>query len=218
VTSATRVLLADDHALVRVGIRSLLSTIAGFDVVGEAGTGHEAVELADQLRPHVVLMDIAMPGINGLDATARLVERHPEIRVIILSMHASEEYALQALRAGAAGYLLKDADLLELERAIVAVARGETYLSPAISKHVIADYKRRVAEQPEPIDRLTPRQREVLRLIAEGLSTKEIAFKLGLSVKTVESHRAQLMERLEIRDVAGLVRFAIRSGLVDPGA
>ena len=217
-TSATRVLLADDHALVRVGIRSLLSTIAGFDVVGEAGTGHEAVELADQLRPHVVLMDIAMPGINGLDATARLVERHPEVRVIILSMHASEEYALQALRAGAAGYLLKDADLLELERAIVAVARGETYLSPAISKHVIADYKRRVAEQPEPIDRLTPRQREVLRLIAEGLSTKEIAFKLGLSVKTVESHRAQLMERLEIRDVAGLVRFAIRSGLVDPGA
>jgi DNA-binding NarL/FixJ family response regulator len=218
VTSATRVLLADDHALVRVGIRSLLSTIAGFDVVGEAGTGHEAVELADQLRPHVVLMDIAMPGINGLDATARLVERHPEIRVIILSMHASEEYALQALRAGAAGYLLKDADLLELERAVVAVARGETYLSPAISKHVIADYKRRVAEQPEPIDRLTPRQREVLRLIAEGLSTKEIAFKLGLSVKTVETHRAQLMERLEIRDVAGLVRFAIRSGLVDPRA
>jgi DNA-binding NarL/FixJ family response regulator len=218
VTSATRVLLADDHALVRVGIRSLLSTIAGFDVVGEAGTGHEALELADKLRPHVVLMDIAMPGINGLDATARLVERHPEVRVIILSMHASEEYALQALRAGAAGYLLKDADLLELERAIVAVARGETYLSPAISKHVIADYKRRVTEQPEPIGRLTPRQREVLRLIAEGLSTKEIAFKLGLSVKTVETHRAQLMERLEIRDVAGLVRFAIRSGLVDPGA
>ena len=217
-TSATRVLLADDHALVRVGIRSLLSTISGFDVVGEAGTGHEAVELADQLRPHVVLMDIAMPGISGLDATARLVERHPEIHVIILSMHASEEYALQALRAGAAGYLLKDADLLELERAIVAVARGETYLSPAISKHVIADYKRRVAEQPEPIDRLTPRQREVLQLIAEGLSTKEIAFKLGLSVKTVETHRAQLMERLEIRDVAGLVRFAIRSGLVDPRA
>ena len=213
-TSATRVLLADDHALVRVGIRSLLSTIAGFDVVGEAGTGHEALELADKLRPHVVLMDIAMPGINGLDATARLVERHPEVRVIILSMHASEEYALQALRAGAAGYLLKDADLLELERAIVAVARGETYLSPAISKHVIADYKRRVAEQPEPIDRLTPRQREVLRLIAEGLSTKEIAFKLGLSVKTVETHRTQIMNRLQIRDVAGLVRYAIRAGLV----
>ena len=217
-TATTRVLLADDHALVRVGIRSLLSTIVGFDVVGEAGTGHEVVELAGTLRPHVVLMDIAMPGLNGLDATARIVERHPEMRVIILSMHAGEEYALQALRAGAAGYLLKDADLLELERAIVAVARGETYLSPAISKHVIADYRRRVAEQPEPIDRLTPRQREVLRLIAEGLSTKEIAFKLSLSVKTVETHRAQLMERLEIRDVAGLVRFAVRSGLVDPGA
>ena len=214
----TRVLIADDHALVRAGIRALLEKVAEVEVVAEAADGREALDLIRKHQPHVVLMDIAMPGINGLDATARLVERHPEIRVIILSMHASEEYALQALRAGAAGYLLKDADLLELERAIVAVARGETYLSPAISKHVIADYKRRVAEQPEPIDRLTPRQREVLRLIAEGLSTKEIAFKLGLSVKTVETHRAQLMERLEIRDVAGLVRFAIRSGLIDPGA
>ena len=133
-------------------------------------------------------------------------------------LQPEEPEALAARGAGAAGYLLKDADLLELERAIVAVARGETYLSPAISKHVIADYKRRVADRPEPIERLTPRQRQVLRLIAEGLSTKEIAFKLSLSVKTVETHRAQLMERLEISDVAGLVRFAIRSGLVDPGA
>jgi DNA-binding NarL/FixJ family response regulator len=214
----TRVLLADDHALVRAGVRSLLATVTGIEVVAEAATGAEAVALVDQLRPDVVLMDIAMPGGNGLDAAARIVKEHPETRVIMLSMHASEEYALQALRAGATGYLLKDADLLELEQAIAEVARGETYLSPAISRHVIADYRRRVTAQPEPADRLTPRQREVLRLIAEGLSTKEIAFRLKLSIKTIETHRAQIMERLEIRDVAGLVRFAVRTGLIDPGA
>ena len=213
----TRVLLADDHALVRAGIRSLLSTVPGVEVVAEAGTGQEAVALAEKLRPHVVLMDIAMHNLNGLDATARIVKRHPETRVIIVSMHASEEYALEALRAGASGYVLKDADLMELEHAIGAVTRGDTYLSPAISRHVIADYRRRVTEQSEPVDRLTPRQREVLQRIAEGLSTKEIAFKLSLSVKTVETHRAQLMERLDIHDVAGLVRFAVRVGLVDPG-
>lgn len=213
----TRVLLADDHALVRAGIRSLLSTVPGVEVVAEAGTGQEAVALAEKLRPHVVLMDIAMHNLNGLDATARIVKSHPETRVIIVSMHASEEYALEALRAGASGYVLKDADLMELEHAIGAVTRGDTYLSPAISRHVIADYRRRVTEQPEPLDRLTPRQREVLQRIAEGLSTKEIAFKLSLSVKTVETHRAQLMERLNIHDVAGLVRFAVRVGLVDPG-
>jgi len=169
------------------------------------------------LYPHVVLMDIAMPGLNGLEATARIVKQHPETRVIILSMHAGEEYALQALRAGAIGYLLKDADLLELERAIAGVTRGEIYLSPAISKHVIADYRRRVTAETGPIDRLSRRQREVLQLIAEGLSTKEIAFRLKLSIKTIETHRAQIMERLDIHDVAGLVRFAVRVGLVDPG-
>ena len=210
-----RVLLADDHALVRAGVRSLLSTVAGIEVVGEASTGVEALALVEQMRPDVVLMDIAMPGLSGLDAAARIVREHPGTRVVMLSMHASEEYALQALRAGAGGYLLKDADLLELERAIAEVARGETYLSPAISRHVIADYRRRVTAQPEPADRLTPRQREVLRLIAEGLSTKEIAFRLKLSIKTIETHRAQIMERLDIHDVAGLVRFAVRTGLID---
>jgi len=145
-------------------------------------------------------------------------ERRPDQKVVLLSVYDDEQYLYQALRAGAAGYLLKDADLLELERAVAAVVRGETYLSPAISKHVIADYKRRVSGQPDPIDRLTPRQREVLQLIAEGLSTKEIAFKLSLSAKTVETHRAQLMERLDIRDVAGLVRFAVRTGLIDPAS
>ena len=215
--SAIRVVLADDHALVRAGIRSLLASIPGVEVVAEAGDGHELLALVDKLRPRIVLLDIARPGLNGLAATARLARSHPETSVIILSMHAAEEYALQALRAGAAGYVLKDADLSELELALNAVARGQTYLSPAMSKHLVSDYRRRVAEQPDPLDRLTPRHREVLQLIAEGKTTKEIASRLKLSVKTVETHRAQLMDRLDIHDVAGLVRFAIRVGLIAPG-
>ncbi len=211
-----RVVLADDHALVRAGIRSLLSAMPGVEVVAEARDGHEVIQLVDTLQPRLVLMDIAMPGLNGLEATARIVKSHPRTAVIILSMHAAEEYALQALRAGAAGYLLKGADLAELELAVSAVARGETYLSPAMSKHLITDYRRRVADQTDPLERLTPRHREVLQLVAEGRTTKEIAAKLKLSVKTIETHRAQLMDRLDIHDVAGLVRFAIRVGLIAP--
>jgi DNA-binding NarL/FixJ family response regulator len=214
--SAIRIVLADDHALVRAGVRSLLASIPGVEVVAEAGDGHEALALVEKWRPRLVLMDIAMPGLNGLEATARLAKSHPETAVIMLSMHAAEEYALQALRAGAAGYLLKDADLSELELAIGAVARGQTYLSPAMSKHLVSDYRRRMAEQPDPLDRLTPRHREVLQLIAEGQTTKDIAARLKLSVKTVETHRAQLMDRLDIHDLAGLIRFAIRVGLVAP--
>jgi DNA-binding NarL/FixJ family response regulator len=211
-----RVVLADDHALVRAGIRALLAGIAGIEVVGEAQNGHDIIELVDKLRPRLVLMDIAMPGLNGLEATARIVKNHPGTAVIILSMHAGEEYALQALKAGASGYLLKDADLAELELGISAVARGETYLSPVVSKHLVADYRRRAAgqDQTDPLERLSSRHREVLQLIAEGNTTKDIAAKLKLSVKTVETHRAQLMDRLDIHDVAGLVRFAIRSGLI----
>jgi len=214
--SAIRIVLADDHALVRAGVRSLLASIPGVEVVAEAGDGHEALALVEKWRPRLVLMDIAMPGLNGLEATARLAKSHPETAVIMLSMHAAAEYALQALRAGAAGYLLKDADLSELELAIGAVARGQTYLSPAMSKHLVSDYRRRMAEQPDPLDRLTPRHREVLQLIAEGQTTKDIAARLKLSVKTVETHRAQLMDRLDIHDLAGLIRFAIRVGLVAP--
>jgi DNA-binding NarL/FixJ family response regulator len=216
--SAIRIVLADDHALVRAGVRSLLASIAGVEVVAEARDGHEVIALVEKWRPRLVLMDIAMPGLNGLEATARLSKSHPETAVIILSMHAAEEYALQALRAGAAGYLLKDADRSELELAIGAVARGQTYLSPAMSKHLVTDYRRRLAEQPDPLDRLTPRHREVLQLLAEGQTTKDIAARLKLSVKTVETHRAQLMDRLDIHDLAGLVRFAIRVGLVAPDA
>jgi DNA-binding NarL/FixJ family response regulator len=210
-----RILLADDHSLVRAGIRSLLGAMAEVEVVGEASSGEEALELAARHRPDVVLMDIAMKGMTGLDAAAALRERHPEVRVLILSMHAGEEYVLQALRAGAAGYLLKDAATGELELALRSVMRGESWLSPSVSRQVVEGYVQRAGNDAAP-EVLTARQREVLRLVAGGKSTKEIAFLLNLSVKTVETHRAQIMERLGIRDVAGLVRYALRTGLVPP--
>lgn len=210
----TRVLLADDHTLVRAGIRTLLETIPNVRVVAEAADGHDAVSAVQSHRPDVVLMDIAMKSLNGLDATARIKGEFPGIKVIILSMHASEEYVLQALKAGASGYMLKDAATQELELALDAVLRGETYLSPPISKQVVESYVQRLSGAEHPLNALTARQREILQLIAEGCSTKEIAHRLHVSVKTVETHRAQLMERLGIRDIAGLVRYAIRIGLI----
>jgi DNA-binding NarL/FixJ family response regulator len=185
-------------------------------VVGETGDGRETLRLVEKDPPDVILMDISMPGLNGLEATAHVVSEHPNVRVIMLSMHADEEYVLQALRAGAAGYLLKDSDAAELELAITAVVRGETYLSPQVSKHVIADYLRLVGDETGSHEQLTPRQREVLQLIAEGHTTKQIAQILGVSERTAMTHRAQLMERLDIHDIAGLVRYAIRIGLVSP--
>jgi DNA-binding NarL/FixJ family response regulator len=212
-----RVLLADDHALVRAGIRSLLGAMAEVEVVGEAASGEEALELAQRQLPDVVLMDIAMRGITGLEAAAAMRERLPSVRVVILSMHSGEEYVLQALRAGAAGYLLKDAATGELELALRSVMRGESWLSPAVSRQVVEGYVQRTGGETAP-EVLTARQREVLRFVAGGKSTKEIAFLLNLSVKTVETHRAQIMDRLGIRDVAGLVRYALRTGLVPPDA
>ncbi|MGB7293151.1 MAG: response regulator transcription factor [Thermodesulfobacteriota bacterium] len=209
-----RVLVVDDHTLVRAGIHSLLQNVAGIEVVAEASDGRDALGLVGRSRPDVVLMDIAMPALNGLDATARLVKKFPSVNVIILSMHVNEEYILQALRAGATGYMLKGADTAELEIAIKAVARGETYLHPMVSKHVVADYIKRISGEATSFEVLTPRQREILQLIADGYSTKKIARTLRISVKTVETHRMQLMERLDIYDVAGLVRYAIRVGLV----
>ncbi|MCS7061448.1 MAG: response regulator transcription factor [Anaerolineae bacterium] len=214
-----RILLAEDHTLVRAGIRALLQSLPGVEVIAEAGDGREALRLAEIHRPDIVFMDIAMSGMNGLEATTRIARDLPQVRVMILSMHANEEYVLQALRAGASGYLLKDAGTAELEVAVAAVARGETYLSPAISKQVIEDYVRRVGGGQggeSPFDRLTPRQREILQLIAEGRTTQDIARVLNISLKTAETHRAQLMERLDIYDVPGLVRYAIRIGLVSP--
>ncbi len=209
-----RVLLADDHALVRAGIRALAQNLAGIEIVAEAVDGRDALTLVATHQPDIVLMDISMGGLNGLEATARIAKDFPSIRVVILSAHANEEYVWQALRAGAAGYLLKDAGTAELELALNAVARGETYLSPAVSKHVVADYVRRVGGEPRTLELLTPRQREILQLVAEGQTTKEIARLLHISVKTVETHRMQIMERLDIHDVAGLVKYAIRTGLI----
>jgi DNA-binding NarL/FixJ family response regulator len=211
---AIRVLIADDHTLVRAGIRALLEKLPGIQVVAEASNGREALGLIREHNPNVVLMDIAMPGLSGLEATRRVTKEFPNVNVLILSMHAGEEYVLQAMNAGAAGYLLKGSDVSELSLAIRAVARGQMYLSPPISKQVIKDYVRRVGGEESPLERLTPRQREILQLIAEGATTKEIAKTLRISVKTVETHRAQLMERLNIHDVAGLVRYAIKIGLV----
>ena len=217
-----RVLLADDHALVRAGIRALLQKLDNVQVVAEAGDGQEALRPIKKHQPDIALLDIAMPGLNGLDVDGRVASECPEVRVVLLSMHVSEEYVWQALKVGAAGYLLKDSRISELGLAITSVMEGETYLSPRVSKHV-AEYLRRVGgdearERPEagPYDQLTPRQREIQQLIAEGRSTKEIAQVLSVSVKTVETHRAQLMKRLDIHDVAGLVRYAIRTGLIEP--
>jgi DNA-binding NarL/FixJ family response regulator len=210
----TRILLADDHVLVRTGIKMLLQGIDGVTVVGEAGDGRQAVELAAKLRPRIVLMDISMQNLNGLEATAQIRRDQPGTSVIILSMSADETHVAQALRAGASGYLLKDATPDELALALTAVEAGNTYLTPRVSRQVIEGFVGRLGEGESSLDALTPRQREILQLIAEGQGTKEIAFKLGLSVKTVETHRAQIMDRLNIRDVPGLVRFAIRTGLV----
>lgn len=211
-----RVLLADDHTLVRAGIRGLLEGLQGVAVVGEAGDGTEAMRRAAELRPDIVLLDVGMPGLNGLEAAARIMAIDGAIRVVILSMHASEEYVLRALRAGCAGYLVKASAVTELEIAVRSVARGETYLSPVVSRRVVEDYVNRSGGATDPLDALTPRQREILQLVAEGHTSKDIAQRLGLSFKTVETHRSQIMERLGLHDVAGLVRFALRVGLVAP--
>lgn len=212
--NTVRVLLADDHTLVRAGLRKLLESLPSIEVVGEASDGLELLDLIARLQPHVILMDIAMPGLNGLEATGRISKSWPDIRVLILSMHQNAEYIRQALRQGAVAYLLKDSAPMELELALKAVLNGETYLSPAVSKGVVTDYVQRLRSEEEPVDALTPRQREVLQLIAEGQSTKEIARRLDLSVKTVETHRTQLMKQLDIHEIAGLVRYAMRAGLV----
>jgi len=214
--SHIRIILVEDHALVRAGMKALLQKIEGTEVVADMGDGLEAVKYVQTDTPALVLMDIAMPGLNGLDATARILKESPTTRVILLSMHANEEYLQQALQVGASGYLLKGAELAELELAIRTVARGERYLTPAVAKYAIEAYREKTEGPVGPLAKLSMRQREILQLIAEGHTTKDIAQRLNLSVKTVETHRSQLMERLEIHDVPGLVRFAIGVGLVQP--
>jgi DNA-binding NarL/FixJ family response regulator len=212
--SRKRVLLADDHTLVRAGIRALVEKLSEVEVIAEAKDGREALRLVREHKPDLVLMDIAMPGLNGYEATSRISKEFPDVRVIILSMYANEEYVREAVHAGAAGYLLKRCAAAELEKAIKTVASGDSYFSPLVAEHVARDGPGRTNSDRASMERLTPRQREILQLIAERHSTKEIAQVLSISVKTVETHRAQLMDRLGIHDVPGLVRFAIRTGLV----
>ncbi len=207
-----RILLADDHAIVRQGFKMILSAQTDMEIVGEAGNGREAVEQAEQLRPDIVVMDVAMPELNGIEATRRLAASMPHTRVIALSMHKDSVYVREILRAGARGYLLKDSGAGDLVSAIRAVASGESYLSPAVSNAVLDDYRRNVTN---PIDLLTSREREVLQMLAEGKTNKEIAVVLNLSVYTVDAHRGRIMEKLNVHSINELVRFAVRNGLID---
>ena len=210
-----RVILADDHALVRAGIRMLIESLPDVEVVGEAGNGLEAVELIRNVAPDIAVLDIGMPLLNGLGATEIIGRDFPRVKVIILSMHQGQEFVMSALHAGAAGYIVKDAATAELGAAIRAVAIGGSYLSPAISKTFFAN-PLAGNRSPVRLEELTPRQRQVLRLVVEGRTMKEIAARLGISIKTAEAHRAQITERLGIRDVPGLVRYAMRMGLLRP--
>lgn len=213
-----RILLADDHALVRAGIRALLESLPGVEVVGETGDGIEAVEHVRRDPPDAILLDITLPGMNGLEAAARIAKLDVPTRVLMLSMHASAEYAARALAAGAAGYLNKDSAFDELATALEEILAGRRYLCRAIDAGLVQQFERRASNGESELDALTPRQRQILQLVVEGLGTRQIAERLFVSVKTVESHRIQMMHRLGIFDVPGLVRFAIRNGLVPPEA
>ena len=208
----TRILLADDHAVVRQGFKMLLDAQSDMEIVGEASNGREAVEAAETLRPDVEVMDVAMPELNGIEATRRLAASAPHTRVIALSMHKDSVYVREILRAGARGYLLKDSGADDLVSAIRVVARGESYLSPAVSNAVLDDYRKQVTN---PIDLLTSREREVLQMLAEGKTNKEIAGVLNLSVYTVDAHRGRIMEKLNLHSINDLVRFAVRNGVIE---
>jgi DNA-binding NarL/FixJ family response regulator len=205
-----QVLVADDHALVRAGIRALLERIDRVKVVGEAGDGLQALQLIKELEPDVVLLDLTMPGLSGFEVLKETSEQFPEVNMIVLSVHDTAEYAIHALRSGAAGYLPKSAASAELEVAIQRVMLGEKYVSPRIAPEPLLEF----SGGGETTSDLTPRQLEVLTLISQGSSTRDIAVALKISIKTVETHRAQLMSRLNIHEVAGLVRYAIKKGLV----
>lgn len=213
--SLIRVLLADDHALVLAGIRALVEELGNTQIVAEANNGREAVALAKLHKPDLVIMDISMRELNGIEATAQIRIDVPSTRVLILSMHTTEDFVRRAIKAGASGYLVKDSAPVDLKLAIAAVLRDEIYLSPRVSRHVVSGFLHGEPSQDESsMEALTARQREILQMIAEGKSTKKIAHELNVSVKTVETHRAALMERLDIRDIAGLVLYALRHGLI----
>ncbi len=210
-----RVLLTDDHPVVRAGIRAELEKLKGVEVIAEASDGRQALELSLAQKPDVVFMDISMRGLNGLEATARITKEVPGVRVIVLSVHQSEEYFWGALKAGASGYLLKKAATAELASALQRVMAGEIYLAREISNRLVTKFPlQQLAHQRSPLEKLTDRQREILQLIAEGQTTKAIGMILKVSPKTIEYHRAKLMESLKIYDIPGLVRFALQSGLI----
>jgi DNA-binding NarL/FixJ family response regulator len=210
-----RVLLADDHELVRAGFSALLRELR-IEVVAEASNGNEALSLIELHQPAVVLMDISMPGLNGLETTARALSQWPTVRIIILSIFGNGEYVREALRAGAAGYLLKNSSTVELELAIKAALRGQIYLSPAVAKFIAQDYISPRSNQTASLQHLSPRQLEIMQLLARGYSRKEISEKLNISVRTFDTYRTQLIEQLEIPKGAGLVRYAIQLGLITP--
>jgi DNA-binding NarL/FixJ family response regulator len=211
-----RVLLADDHKLMRAGLRLVVDQQGDLTVVGEADDGREALELAKSLKPDVVVMDIGMPNLNGIEATRQIVEARPEAGVVMLSMHSDEGYVLRALGAGARGYLLKDSATADLVQAIRAVAEGKSFFSPAVSKVLLQDYVRKLRRTgaEDSYDLLSPREREVLQLVAEGKSNKEVANHLNLSVYTVETHRAKIMQKLNLKGVPELILYAVRKGLI----
>ncbi len=209
---AIRILLADDHPIVRQGLKLIISAHSDLEVVGEAGNGREAVDMAGKLHPDMVLIDVAMPELNGIEATRRLVSANGRLKVLVLSMHKEAVYVREILKAGARGYILKGAIDTELLNAIRSVAKGDGYISPAVSGALLNDYRKDVTD---PVDLLSGREREVLQLIAEGKTNKEIATKLNLSVYTVDSHRGKIMEKLNLHSTGELVRFAIKHGLAD---
>jgi len=213
----TKVLLVDDHAIVREGVRMILSKEADIDVVGEAADGAQALDIVSKFRPQVVIMDISMPGMGGIEATHRIRTQYPEIQVLALTMHEDESYVFQLLRAGAAGYVLKRAAAQDLVQAVRAAAKGEAFLYPSVARKVVEDYLRRVetGEDRERYDGLTAREKEILTLIAQGLSNQQIAEKLYISIKTVQTHRAHILEKLGLHDRTELVRYAIRKGLIE---
>lgn len=212
--SKASVLLVEDHVVVRQGIKALLSDEPDLEIVGEADNGREALQAVMELQPNLVLMDISMPGLNGIEATRQIRQRHPEVKVIVLSMHANEEYVFQVLRAGASGYVLKQSDSSEVLTAIRAALAGGSFLSPPISRAVIDDYVRRAEARGEEsdLDLLTSREREVLQLLAEGMSNREIADQLNISVKTVETHRSNMMNKLDVDSKTELIKYALRKG------
>jgi len=211
-----KVVVADDHTILRQGIKALLDNQEGIEVVGEAKDGREAIKTMEELLPDVILMDIAMPGLNGLEATRRIKKKFPKVKVVVLTMHANEEYIFQILNAGADGYLVKETAFQDLISAINAVHKGEAFMSPSISKKVMTDYIQRAqGEEKVGFDTLTTREREILQLVAEGNSNKKIAEALFISPKTVETHRAHIMDKLNIHDRAGLIKYAIRKGMIN---